>query len=586
MLCRDRFSVLLLLLALTALSAPAAANNGNGHGAKYKGGQIVVEGKPETFAADYEIVKYLPHANLTVLKVERGKEWGQLQKERAKGRRAGLNLEVEAFMAVNDPYYSPYQWHFDRVQSQQAWDLTDGAGVTVAVLDTGLKANGPDGFGCVLPGWDAVNGDFDPDDGNRHGTHVAGTVAQSTNNGTRGAGLAHGACVLPVKVLADDGSGSFADVADGIYWAVDNGAQVINMSLGTAAQALVTSDPLVDPALDYAHANGVTVVCASGNNYSRDNVSYPAIHATTIAVGATDFADGVTAYSNGGLGLDLVAPGGDMNQDLNGDGFGDGVLQESLCGADWCSLFLQGTSMAAPHVAAAAAMLYASGVATTPDAVRLALTSSAQNLGPAGWDADSGAGLLQVHAALTGGGGGSCTDVDGDGWCTSDGDCDDLDAAVNPGAAEECGDGVDNNCDGQVDEGCSCDGDGDGWCPADGDCDDSDGSVNPGEAEVCDDGVDNNCDGQVDEGCAPPPGPPIDLDARKGRKKGSKVADLSWNGAAAGQMDVYRNGDLVATTDNDGFFQDELGKKARGSFVYRVCEMGTGDCSNEDVVEF
>ncbi len=122
-----------------------------------------------------------------------------------------------------------------------------------------------------------MNGDNDPMDGDGHGTHVSGTIAQTTNNNKGVAGLAHGACIMPVKVLDDNGSGSFADIADGIYYAVNNGALVINMSLGTNARFNIRNDLTMDPALDYAFSNGVTVVCASGNDGFKKNISYPAI---------------------------------------------------------------------------------------------------------------------------------------------------------------------------------------------------------------------------------------------------------------------------------------------------------------------
>ncbi len=420
-------------------------------GPAYRAGEVVVAGTPDQFP-DYNVVKFLPNAKLTVLSVESGKEWGHIQKFLAHGKRAGLNLIAEAVSTPNDPYYSPYQWNLTAIQGEAAWNVTTGTGVVVAVLDTGLRTGGDDGINCVTKPIDIVNGDNDPVDGDGHGTHVSGTIAQKTNNGVACAGMAYGACIMPVKVLDDSGSGSFADIAEGIYYAVTNGAKVINMSLGIAARYNVTNDPVMDPALDAAYAAGVTVVCASGNDGSRKNVGYPAIYPTCIAVGATRYDNTRASYSNAGKGLDIMAPGGDTTVDQNGDGYGDGILQETYYSGAWGYYFFEGTSMASPHVAAVAALVIAKGVATTPDQVRNALTSTAKDLGAAGFDSLYGYGLVQAYAALNSGGG--CTDCDNDGY-TVPADCNDNNPAVNPGAAELCGDGIDNNCSNGIDEGCS-----------------------------------------------------------------------------------------------------------------------------------
>lgn len=442
-------AVLLLLIATAASAADSEP--------PFRRGEIVVAGSPEDISSSFKVIKYHPNADLTVYQVEPGRELGVAMRYLQQGRRAGLNYLATASLTVDDTYLVPYQWNFTAVQSEEAWDISTGNGVYVAVLDTGLSAGGPDGIGCVGPSYDIVNGDAFPDDGNGHGTHVAGTIGQSTNNGTGVAGLAYDACIMPVKVLDDNGSGSFADIAEGIHWAVDNGARVINMSLGTDARFNIRSDFIMDEALEYAFSMGTTVVCASGNEGSRKNVSYPAIYPTTIAVGATDYLDSVTRYSNKGIGLDIVAPGGDTLKDLNGDGYGDGILQETYL-TNWNYYFFEGTSMAAPHVAAAAALVIAVNPGISPADVFEKLTSTALDIHEAGYDKTSGYGLLQVYNALAGttvGESGSGTDVDNDGWSVEQGDCDDTNPDIYPGHQDSKGkwgrDNIDNDCNGVID---------------------------------------------------------------------------------------------------------------------------------------
>lgn len=449
--------VFAIIFAFTITTGIASTNQGH----PFKQGEIVVDGPPGAHTQGLTIVKYLPNANLTVVQVENGKEFGLIQRFSRQGRRAGLNYLAHASFVPDDQYYNPVQWNFQSVQAQQAWDLTSGSGIVVAVLDTGLTVGGPDGLTCVASPYDVVNGDFFPEDGDGHGTHVSGTIGQVTNNGIGVAGLAYDACIMPVKVLDDSGSGTFADISDGIYWAVNNGARVINMSLGTNARYGVTSDIFMDAALDYAYNQGVTVVCAAGNDGNRKNVSYPAIYPTTIGVGATDYSNRVTRYSNRGDGLDLVAPGGDTFKDQNGDGYLDGILQETYING-WNYYFFQGTSMAAPHVAAASALLLAYDPALSPLDIFNALTATALNLYEAGYDTTSGYGLIQIYNALTGEkaggtdpGTGSGTDIDGDGWTVENGDCDDTDNNVYPGHQDSKGkwgrDGIDNDCNGIID---------------------------------------------------------------------------------------------------------------------------------------
>jgi subtilisin family serine protease len=243
----------------------------------------------------------------------------------------------------------------------------------------------PDLRGKVLTGYDAIDdvagGDTDE---NGHGTHVAGTVAALTGNGAGVSGVAPDARILPVKALGTDGSGWMSDTAEGIVWAADHGAQVINLSLGTTDRM-----GAVTTAVAYARSKGVTVVAAAGNERTKGSpVSYPAADPGVLAVAATDSADRYAYYSNAGDYVDLAAPGSAI---LNTYPTG---LQRSGYAT------MSGTSMAAPHVAAAAALVKAYRPAYTPDQIEQTLKRSAVDLGGRGFDRDYGHGRLAVAAAL------------------------------------------------------------------------------------------------------------------------------------------------------------------------------------------
>jgi serine protease len=302
------------------------------------------------------------------------------------------NYIVRGQGAPNDPY-AGYQWNLEQVNAYQAWDYADGSGAVVAVLDTGVSTGGPDGLNRVLQGYDFYYGDNDPSDHVGHGTFVAGTIAQATDNGKGLAGLAPGASILPVKVLGDDGYGDVSAIANGIVWATDEGADVINMSLGSAYGSQTEQR-----ACDYAYDQGVVLVGASGNEFANQ-VGYPAAFDSVIAVGATRMDGSRAAYSNRGAGMELMAPGGDMSKDANGDGYADGVLQETLENGSWTYTFYEGTSMATPHVAAAAALLVSAGV-DDPAEVREILASTATDRGAGGYDSTYGYGIINAEAAL------------------------------------------------------------------------------------------------------------------------------------------------------------------------------------------
>lgn len=313
------------------------------------------------------------------------------------------SYQVKALYEPNDPMYKD-QWGMKMVGMNTAWNYTTGRGVVVAVVDTGIACEDKDGFHKVsdlkqtqcTAGWNFVENHDHAFDDHGHGTHVAGTIAQSTNNNIGVAGMAYRATLMPVKVLSGSGSGTSEDVADGIRWAADHGAQVINLSLGGPQNSRIQQD-----AIDHARSKGAVVIAAAGN--SGGSVGYPAANEGVIAVSAIDSEGLIAKFSSRGPQVDLGAPG-------------VGITQQTVCseegGKNGCEQYANwnGTSMATPHVAGAAAMLVSLGI-TDPDAIEQTLKEHARtNKTTTGQPNLYGAGLLEVgpmvrkivwHQALT-----------------------------------------------------------------------------------------------------------------------------------------------------------------------------------------
>lgn len=276
----------------------------------------------------------------------------------------------------NDPHWG-LQYGLVNIRAPQGWDLTTGsAAVTVAIVDTGVDYGHPDLANKLVAGYDFVNSDADPQDDNGHGTHVAGIAAASSNNGTGIAGVSWEARIMPVKVLNSAASGTYANTAAGIVWAVDHGAQIINLSLGATNPSSVLED-----AVSYAHSQGVVIIAAAGNG--GDNfVSYPARYPNVIAVArmnSTNNWDG----SNYGPEIDLAAPGALIYSTVVG-------------GYDYKS----GSSMSTGFVSGLAAILMGIPGNASPDAIEFQMESTALDIGFAGWDEYTGAGLIQMDAAI------------------------------------------------------------------------------------------------------------------------------------------------------------------------------------------
>lgn len=356
--------------------------------------------------------------------------------------------DAQPALVPNDPDYQRLQWNFHNavggVNAQPAWDVSQGEGVVVAVLDTGIIPNVPDFGSNLLEGYDFISdkessrrpndgrapgatdyGDWVetanecytgslPDDSSWHGTHVAGTIAEVANNGSAVAGLAYKAKVLPVRVLGKCG-GTLADISDAITWASGgtvagvpanaNPAEIINMSLGGGGAC----DAAYQDAINGAVSRGTLVVVAAGNETDNASKYRPSSCANVVAVGATRVTGGITYYSNYGAVVDLAAPGGGGSVDGNPNGYiwqiGTDATQGPT-GGQWIYMGKGGTSMSSPHVAAVAAMVQSALIAKgkeplAPAALETLLKQTARKF-PVTIPAATpiGSGILDAKAAL------------------------------------------------------------------------------------------------------------------------------------------------------------------------------------------
>jgi serine protease len=440
-----------VLTALAALVAGVAAAPGSARAADYVPGQVVVgytSGANATVARDLATrmgvrqAAPAPSPGEQVVRVPRGVTVSH-EISRLRGQ-PGVAYAVPNYIAHAAGNWIPndlgpsgraaggwqtLQWNFlaaDGVNAPQAWSnlIVDhrpgGKGVVVAILDTGVAYRNWKGFRrspdfadtkFVNP-YDFVAGNPFPVDREGHGTFVAGTVAESTNNRLGLAGIAYGASIMPLRVLDAQGTGDAATISKGIRYAADHGAQVINLSLEFDMTINSGDIPDIIGAIRYAHRHGAMVVAASGNE-GVEQIAYPARAPEVVAVGATTRDRCLADYSNGGRRLALVAPGGGEDSSLPGDPSCHptrnlpNIVQMTFRNPNSPNSFgyprdWYGTSMAAPHVAAVAALVIASGVLgphPSPDRVLTHLEQTAVPLGGAKPNQNYGHGLVDAGAA-------------------------------------------------------------------------------------------------------------------------------------------------------------------------------------------
>lgn len=281
--------------------------------------------------------------------------------------------------APNDTLYSKYQWNLPIIETEKGWDLSKGSGnVLVAVIDTGVDLNHSDLKDHLVGGYNVINKSTQPTDDVGHGTHVAGVISALVNNGEGVAGMTWYNKVMPVKALDSSGAGTTYTVAEGIIWATDHGAKVINMSLGNYAEAQFLHD-----AIKYAYDRDVVLVAASGND-NTDRPGYPAAYPEVFAVAATDSNKNKAPFSNYGDYVDVAAPGVS--------------IASTYPTNDYAAL--SGTSMASPHVAALAALIRSINPNLKNTEVMDIMRKSAIDLGAPGKDPNFGYGQIDVVKAL------------------------------------------------------------------------------------------------------------------------------------------------------------------------------------------
>ncbi|HEX7971329.1 MAG TPA: S8 family serine peptidase, partial [Thiobacillus sp.] len=286
-----------------------------------------------------------------------------------------LDMAVVPAASVTDPAYGN-SWELPRIQASTAWDSANGNGVVIAILDTGVDGTHPDLVSNLVPGWNIYDNNSNTADVNGHGTWVSGVAAMAANNATGSAGVAWGAKIMPVRIADPNAYAYWSTVAQGVYWAADHGAKVVNISYNG-----VSGSSTVQSAAQYLRGKGGVVVVAAGNSGGLENI---AASDALLSVAATDQNDVRASFSSYGPYVDLSAPGVSIYTTTVGGGYS----------------YASGTSFSSPVVAATAALMLSANSKLTPADIDRLLTGTSVDLGTSGYDQYYGAGRVNAAAAV------------------------------------------------------------------------------------------------------------------------------------------------------------------------------------------